>query len=223
VVLTTLRYEGASSSRLLVARCLDQLKRRELITLLGGAAVLWPLRAREQQAALPVIGFFHTASPDRYEPQLRAFRLGLKEAGYVEGRNVAMEYRWAEGQIERLPALAADLVQRQVSVIAAMGGDTTALAAKAATATIPIIFENGSDQIKSGPCYQPEPPGQVREESRRPCAPSGLDILAHPRYARRPAARQHLLPDAGIGDVELSCAPLGRWPYNQFVRMPANS
>jgi putative ABC transport system substrate-binding protein len=125
---------------------LDRLKRREFITLLGGAAVLWPLRARGQQAALPVIGFFHTASPDRYEPQLRAFRLGLKEAGYVGGRNVAMEYRWAEGQIERLPALATDLVQRQVSVIAAMGGDTT----EAATATIPIIFENGGDPIKSG-------------------------------------------------------------------------
>jgi putative ABC transport system substrate-binding protein len=124
--------------------------RRELIVGVNAAAIFWPRAARAQQNALPVIGFLSSRSPEDSSVQMAGFRQGLAEMSFVEGENLAIEYRWARGDYERLPALAADLVGKPVRVVATVGGEPSALAAKAATSTIPIIFAMGSDPVQAG-------------------------------------------------------------------------
>jgi putative ABC transport system substrate-binding protein len=127
-----------------------QMRRRDFITVLGGSAGAWPLAARAQQRAVPVIGLLSTRSPAVDMPLMAVIRQGLNETGFVEGKNVALDYRWAEGQYDQMAGLAADFVRQQVAIIVTIGGDMSALAAKAATATIPIVFATGSDPLRSG-------------------------------------------------------------------------
>jgi putative tryptophan/tyrosine transport system substrate-binding protein len=126
------------------------MRRREFIALFGGAVPTWPLAAGAQQQAVPAVGFLHPAAPEPFEHIVAGFKRGLSEAGFVDGKSVAIEYRWARGEYNRLPAMAAELVQRRVRVILAGGGEVAALAAKATTSTIPILINTSSDPIKSG-------------------------------------------------------------------------
>ena len=163
------------------------MRRREFIALLGGAAAAWPLAARAQQPAMPVIGYLSARSPEDTTHLVAAFRRGLAENGYVEGQNVTIEYRWALGQYDRLPAMAAELAGRLVTVLVATGGEPAALAAKAATSTIPIVFATGGDAVKAGlvASYN-RPGGNV----------TGIDILTATLEPKRLGLLRELVPQA---------------------------
>jgi putative tryptophan/tyrosine transport system substrate-binding protein len=168
------------------------MERRTFITLLGGSAAAWPLAARAQQPAMPVIGYLSSRSTADSTALVAAFRKGLGEAGYVEGQNIAVEYRWADGQYDRLPALVADLVQRRVALLVTTGGEPSALAAKAATSTIPIVFTTGGDPVKIG----------LVESLNRPGGnATGVSLLTTAPESKRLGLLHELIPGAKVVGV----------------------
>jgi putative ABC transport system substrate-binding protein len=165
------------------------MRRRDFIKVIAGSATSWPLAALAQQPALPVVGFLGTTTPDDFADRIAAFREGLKEVGYVEGRNVVVEYRWPEGNYDRLAMLAADLVHRRVAVIAAVGGDPSPVAAKAATSTIPIVFSIGGDPVRLGLVANLNRPGGNI---------TGVSFLFSELGAKRLGLLHELLPKASV-------------------------
>jgi putative ABC transport system substrate-binding protein len=164
------------------------MRRREFLSVIGGAAA-WPLAARAQQPAMPVVGFLHSASPESNADLVAAFRQGLSESGYVEGRNVAIEYRWAENHYDRLPGLTADLIAKRVALILAAGGTVTPLAAKAATTTVPIVFVIGADPVSA----------DLVASLNRPAANiTGVSLITHLVITKRVELLRELLPAADI-------------------------
>jgi putative tryptophan/tyrosine transport system substrate-binding protein len=196
------------------------MKRREFITLLSGAAT-WPIAARAQQPAMPVIGFLNTQSPGSIPHWTAAFHQGLKETGFVEDQNVAVEYRWAQGQYDRLPELAADLVRRQVAVVAATGGEPSPQVAKAATQTIPIVFTANGDPLRDGLVASLNRPGGNA---------TGITIFGGAAVAKRLQLMHDLMPNAATiaylmnpnnpnAEIEMSAAQVAARALGQEMRV----